>query len=307
MAAAIALDEETTAKVLRQIEYYFSDSSLSGDQFMLKKIKEGEDGLVDLSLLCTFQKMRGHLDVKESDPSKFPAEKVAAVAEVLRSKSTFLRLSEDGKRVGRVHELKDPAVVQAEIDARSIAANPFPYDVKMNEVEAIFKEHAEVKSVKLAKHKNNKNIPSGFAVIELSSSEEAQKVVKMELACQGVTLELEPKTAFDARKETLLANDKKNDENKSQKRERDSQRQEDNGEYKKGLIVSFSAKKIGAADETEKADGSDETAEAAETEDEEEGEKLSREDIKAALAKFGIIRVGLPHHAPYSADYNFFV
>lgn len=138
--------------------------------------------VVDLSLLCTFQKMRSHLDVKESDPTKFPADKLAAVAEVLRSKSTFLRLSEDGvfsrllgqklngffngcssfywwcrlifdkysvgmwtgKRVGRVHELKDPAVVQAEVDARSIAANPFPYNIKMNEVEAIFKEHTEV-------------------------------------------------------------------------------------------------------------------------------------------------------------------
>jgi len=52
--------------------------------------------VVDLSLLCIFQKMRSHLNVKESDPTKYPAEKLAAVAEVLRSKSTFLRLSEDG-------------------------------------------------------------------------------------------------------------------------------------------------------------------------------------------------------------------
>ena len=51
----------------------------------------------------------------------------------------------------------------------------------------------QVKSVQLAKHKSNKNIPSGFAVIELSSEEEAQKVLKMELTCQGVTLELETK------------------------------------------------------------------------------------------------------------------
>lgn len=52
--------------------------------------------VVDLSLVCTFQKMRSHLNMKESDPTKFPAEKLAAVAEVLRKKSTFLRLSEDG-------------------------------------------------------------------------------------------------------------------------------------------------------------------------------------------------------------------
>jgi hypothetical protein len=47
--------------------------------------------VVDLALLCSFQKMRSHLGVKETDP----ADKVEAVSEVLR-KSTFLKLSEDG-------------------------------------------------------------------------------------------------------------------------------------------------------------------------------------------------------------------
>lgn len=51
--------------------------------------------VVDLSLLCSFQRMRSHLGVKEADPAKFPADKLAAVAEVLR-KSTSLRVSEDG-------------------------------------------------------------------------------------------------------------------------------------------------------------------------------------------------------------------
>ena len=51
--------------------------------------------VVDLALLCSFQKMRNHLGVKETNAAQFPADKVAAVAEVLR-KSTFLKLSEDG-------------------------------------------------------------------------------------------------------------------------------------------------------------------------------------------------------------------
>ena len=57
------------------------------------------------------------------------------------------------------------------------------------------------------------------------------------------------------------------------------------------MIVSFAAKKIGAADEAEKA------ADAADKEEGgDEGEKLSREDIKGGLTKFGIIRVGFLHH-----------
>jgi hypothetical protein len=50
----------------------------------------------------------------------------------------------------------------------------------------------QVKSVRLPKHKGSK-IPSGFAVVEFFSKEEAEKVLKMELTCDGVTLELESK------------------------------------------------------------------------------------------------------------------
>ncbi|KAG0556175.1 hypothetical protein M758_11G030600 [Ceratodon purpureus] len=234
--------------------------------------------------------MRAHLGVKESDPAKFPADKLAAVAEVLRT-STSVRVSEDGKRVGRVSKLLKPEAVQAEVDARSIAANPFPYTITMEEVESFFREHGEVKSVRLPKHATSKNAPSGFAVIEFSSEEEAQKVLKMELVCEGATLELEPKAVFDTRKEAVLEHGHSNRQSgreQSQRREKQwNGRSQENPEddYTKGLIVSFAAKKIGAADEAEKA------ADAADKEEGgDEGEKLSREDIKGGLTKFGIIR-----------------
>lgn len=290
MAAASALDEETAAKVLRQVEFYFSDSNLPGDQFLLKSIEESGDDLIDLSLLCSFQRMRSHLGVKESDPTKFPADKLAAVAEVLR-KSTSLRVSEDGKRVGRVSKLLKPEVVRGEVDARSIAANPFPYNITMEEVETFFKQHGQVKSVRLPKHATSKNAASGFAVVEFSSEEEAQKILKMELVCQGATLELEPKTTFDARKETLLEHGNVSRHSGGEQfQRRDKQRngrsESTEDDFTKGLIVSFTAKRIGASDETEKAA---EAAEAADTEGG-DGDQLSREDIKSGLTKFGIIR-----------------
>jgi lupus La protein len=53
-----------------------------------------------------------------------------------------------------------------------------------------------VKSVRLPRHPVNKSAASGFAVVEFSSEEEAQKVLGMELISQGAALELEPK--YDA-------------------------------------------------------------------------------------------------------------
>ena len=89
-----------------------------------------------------------------------------------------------------------------------------------------------------------------------------------------------------------MDNDKENGKSqkheKPDKREKQAQKHEDREEeIKKGVIVSFSAKKIGASDKTGKE---------AEDGDEDEGEdgeeELSREDIKESLAQFGTIRVG---------------
>lgn len=47
-------------------------------------------------------------------------------------------------KVGRVSKLLDPEAVRAEVDARSIAANPFPYNITMDEVETFFSQHGQV-------------------------------------------------------------------------------------------------------------------------------------------------------------------
>ncbi|CAK9867441.1 unnamed protein product [Sphagnum jensenii] len=284
-AASAPLDDETAAKVLRQVEFYFSDSNLPNDQFLLKSIDEAEDGLVNLSLLCSFTRMRGHLGVKEVDPEKFPATTIAAVAEVLR-KSTFLRLSEDGLKVGRVTKLVKPETVRAAVDARSIAANPFPWKITREEVEAFFSQYGEVKSVRLPRHLVNKGAASGFAVVEFSSEEEAQKVLGMELICQGAALELEPKKTFDERQEAISAQPAHNGSTKSKTHDNqaDAAESTDDDGFTKGLIVSFVAKTAGPS-------GTENTEEAVPTEGAQAAEEeLSREAIKGALAKFGVIR-----------------
>lgn len=88
-------------------------------------------------------------------------------------------------------------------------------------------------------------------------------------------------------------------------------------DYTKGLIVSFTAKKVGGSDEPKKApepaetkaeEAAEATTEAADTKTEkateggDEDDKLTREDIKGGLAKFGIIRVSLHQHFYYTAE-----
>ncbi|KAL0323845.1 UNVERIFIED_CONTAM: La protein 1 [Sesamum calycinum] len=217
MASATSLDEETAKKVIRQVEFYFSDSNLPRDAFLKKTISESDDGsillfyvylltharkvgvppaLVSLALISSFSRMRGHLGLGDVKPEDVSEDTVKAVAETLRT-STFLKVSEDGKKVGRVTELAKPEEVIKQSDERTIAASPLEYDVKIEDVETFFGKYAKVNSVRLPRHVVDNRLFCGTALIEFSSEEDASNILKQTLSYSGVELELKPKKDFD--------------------------------------------------------------------------------------------------------------
>ncbi|KAF2304484.1 hypothetical protein GH714_031967 [Hevea brasiliensis] len=79
--------------------------------------------------------MKGYLKLKDLKPEEVPEDTVKAVAETLR-KSTSLKVSEDGKKVGRIAALLKPEEAIEQLDIRTIAASPLEYDVKREDVES---------------------------------------------------------------------------------------------------------------------------------------------------------------------------
>ncbi|KAL4193982.1 hypothetical protein AMTRI_Chr05g66510 [Amborella trichopoda] len=237
----VHLDDETAKKVIRQVEFYFSDSNLPRDRFLKKTIEESEDGLVGLSIICAFSRMRSHLGLGECKADDVPADKVLAVAETLRTSSS-LKISEDGKRVGRSTELLNAEEVIEQVDSRTIAASPLPYDVKHEDVESFFGNYGKVNSVRLPRHIASKKLFCGTALVEFSSEEDANKVLKESLIHAGAELELKPKQDFDAERRALIENlENSNFGHGHQKNGRAGG--EDNS-YPKGLIVSFKLKSM---------------------------------------------------------------
>lgn len=316
--AAVVLDQDTTSKVLRQVEFYFSDSNLPRDKFLKKTIQESDDELVSLALICSFQRMRNHLGLKEAGPEKVPEETVAAVGEVIRNSSSTLRVSEDGKRVGRVNKLSKPEEVLEQVDSRTIAAAPLSYDVKLEDVERFFNQHVKVNSVRLPRHVAGNKALCGSALIEFSSEEEANAVSKLNLVYDGADLEMKPKKDFDAERRALL--EEKHDKNVStgDQWQNDSWGDsvlEDNS-YPKGLIIAFTLKKSSeeasgegnvskesaeansgdALDEhkSEEATNTESSCEVANEsksgEAQKEEIKITREDIKLVFQKYGIVK-----------------
>ncbi|KAL2346905.1 hypothetical protein Fmac_000905 [Flemingia macrophylla] len=237
--ATQSLDEETTKKVIRQVEFYFSDSNLLTDGFMRKSITESEDGMISLVLICSFNRMRMHLKLGDVKPDEVSQDTVNAVAQTLRN-SASLKVSEDGKKIGRTTELPKLEEVQ-QVEIRTLAASPFEYDLKLEDVEKFFGQYAKVNSVRLPHHVGDKKFFCGTALVEFSSEEEVEKVLKEKLVYAGAELELKPKKDFDAEREKELEDFKKscqpvgsNDQNNSNVEEN----------YPKGLIIAFKLKSI---------------------------------------------------------------
>ena len=51
-------------KVAKQVEFYFSDSNLPRDKFMLERVHDDPEGYVDLGLIATFARMRDILKAR---------------------------------------------------------------------------------------------------------------------------------------------------------------------------------------------------------------------------------------------------
>ncbi|XP_010271823.1 PREDICTED: la protein 1 [Nelumbo nucifera] len=238
--ATAPLDEETSKKVLRQVEFYFSDSNLPRDNFLKKSVSESEDGMVSLALICSFSRMRSHLGLGDLKPDDVSEETVRAVAQTLRN-SASLKVSEDGKKVGRSTELLKPEEVIEQVNIRTIAASPLEYNVKLEEVESFFDKYGKVNSVRLPRHIADKKVFCGSALIEFSSEEDAENVLKQSLIYAGTELKLKPKKDFDAERAKMVDEYENSRSSTGSKFKNNSST---SGNYPKGLIIAFKLKKV---------------------------------------------------------------
>lgn len=270
-----SLNEETAKKVLRQVEFYFSDSNLPRDDFLKKSISESEDGMISLALICSFSRMRGHLNLGDAKADSIPEDSVKAVAETLK-KSTTLKISEDGQKVGRATEILKPEEVIEQVDIRTVAAAPLEFDVKLEDVETYFGQFGKVNSVRLPRHVADKKLFCGTALVEFSTEEDANKILKETLNYGGVQLELKPKKEFDTEREKETEEYEKSGPRTNSNRKNNAKPEAD---YPKGLIVAFKLKSSSDKDSAEHNGTPEETEKVAGDVNGEDAEKNNKENV----------------------------
>lgn len=91
-SGAIVLTDELRDRIVKQVEYYFSDENLPTDEFLLKYVKKNKKGFVPIETIASFRRM------------KKLVQDLSVIEAALRT-SPKLVVSSDGKRVRRLHPL----------------------------------------------------------------------------------------------------------------------------------------------------------------------------------------------------------
>ncbi|KAI4491015.1 hypothetical protein M0802_010518 [Mischocyttarus mexicanus] len=146
------------AAILKQMEFYFSDSNLTKDRFLGNLIKE--DPNVDLSVFIKFNKIREL------------TTDINRIAKALQA-STILSISEDGLKVHRT----TPIQQKENIEECTVYVQNLPPGSNHDWLSSVFSQYGKVTYVSIPHYKINKKI-KGFAFVEFDKPEEAENCLK---------------------------------------------------------------------------------------------------------------------------------
>ncbi|KAI3881521.1 hypothetical protein MKX03_035599 [Papaver bracteatum] len=129
----IALTDELRDKIIRQVEYYFSDENLPTDKFLMKFLKKNKQGFIPVGVIASFRKMKKLTQNNELV--------VAALRE-----SSLLVVSSDGKKVKRARPL--PVIDDVkEAQSRTVVVENLPANQSTDNLQKIFGDAGNIKSI----------------------------------------------------------------------------------------------------------------------------------------------------------------
>uniref|UniRef100_A0A2P2KWX6 La-related protein 6A n=2 Tax=Rhizophora mucronata TaxID=61149 RepID=A0A2P2KWX6_RHIMU len=165
--------EDLGHRIIKQVEYYFSDENLATDKHMINLIRKNKEGLVPISVIASFRKMK-----------KLTGDHSIIVAALRESSS--LVVSSDGKKVKRLNpfplkEVKDPKFC-------TVLVENLPEEHSMENMQKLFGGAGKIRNIFIrdphAMEKKKKGSKSDIlissklhALVEYETVEAAEKAV----------------------------------------------------------------------------------------------------------------------------------
>lgn len=171
-----------TAKIMKQVEFYFSDANLPRDRFLQEELKKNEEGWIALSVIASFKRMQAL------------STDLTVIAEALKG-SELVEVSADGASVRRVSALPEQG---ADNMKTCVLVRGFNTETTtLEQLEEFFAgASGEVAAIRLRRNPQTKAF-KGSVFLHLKSEEEAARLVELKALTRGEeTLEIMSMTAF---------------------------------------------------------------------------------------------------------------
>lgn len=216
----IVIDENLKAKIVKQIEYYFGDMNLSKDRFLKEQIQL-DDGWVPNDRMLKFNRLNSIC----SDWN--------VITQALKESSELMEVSEDGTKIRRSPNKPLPGDSKErrdEVTSRTIYANRFPLDAKLDDLMVFFETYGPVDNI-FMKRDFHKHTFKGSVFTTYKNKEDAEKFLNdQEATFKDTKLEVKqwktdyfkskPEKKKDAAKKVAAEKSAKSEENeKSDKKD----------------------------------------------------------------------------------------
>ena len=130
----VAPDDELRERIMKQVEFYFSDVNILKDAFLLKHVRRNKQGFVSLKLITSFRKV------------KSLTKDYRAVAESLKS-SRKLEVNEEGTKVRRTDPLPD---YDETTPSRTVVAVNLPFsNPSVENIAELFSQAGDIALVRI--------------------------------------------------------------------------------------------------------------------------------------------------------------
>ncbi|XP_010930389.1 la-related protein 6C isoform X2 [Elaeis guineensis] len=166
-------NNDVIQKIVKQVEYQFSDTNLVASDFLIKIMNKDPEGYVPMSVIASWKKIKS-LGANNQ-----------MLIKALRT-STKLVVSEDGKKVRRKQPFTERD--KEELQSRTVVVENLPEDYSRQNLEKIFSVAGSVKNIRICHPQEPNSAKSSktdvlisnklHALVEYETVEQAEKAVE---------------------------------------------------------------------------------------------------------------------------------
>ncbi|KAH7662138.1 La-related protein 7 [Dioscorea alata] len=172
-AASTKSNNDVVQKIVKQVEYQFSDTNLIASDFLMKIMNKDPEGYVPMSVIASWKKIKS-LGINHQ-----------MLIKALRT-STKLIVSDDGKKVRRKQLFTERD--KEELQSRTVIVENLPEDYTRQSLEKMFNVVGSVKNVRICHPQDPNTARSSksdvlisnklHALVEFESADQAEKAVE---------------------------------------------------------------------------------------------------------------------------------